>query len=375
MTPCDFRPIQVRLTSDPNKRLLSLPQEDDQESLATTNSVDALLDQVRTLMTDAARFEVRAEHLEILNECDILTPWATTVRPYPPYIQENTRLLGKIREVRKEAARRVQELAHADFDRQASRLQAEGETLISTIDGLMKGKTSSPVYARLEHTAALVGKTKAELTAQLQDRRDFLAQRQPTAKDWDDFFRYNTASRRSKGNQTPGFEITPSDRRQAERDDAKEIRQNLQDDLDSEEAAPARSQNKKRKREQATASTSGPYRIPKKSDRRQHDLNRDHRRRDRGQHHQNRERRGLRDPSPPTTSRRDQDFGDSRPTTAYRTTYYRTDQDGKRGRDHYQYRDPARTQAHSHPRNDRDQEERDRQLQELQQQQDRLRRK
>lgn len=73
---------------------------------------------------------------------------------------DNTRLLAKIKDVRKEAARQVKELAHADFDRQATRLQTEGETLIATIDRLMKGNISPLVNAHLEHVASSVGQTK-----------------------------------------------------------------------------------------------------------------------------------------------------------------------------------------------------------------------
>lgn len=368
-TPSAFKPIKIQLTSDPNKRLLSLPQEDDQESLATTNSVDTLLDQVKTLMTEAARLEVRAEHLEQLNERDILTPWATTVRPYPPYVQENTRLLAKIREVRKDAARRIQELAHADFDRQATRLQSEGETLISTIDGLMKGKTSTSVNARLEHIANLVGKTKSELIIQLRERRDFLAHRQPTSKDWDDFFRYTTAFRRTQGNRTQGFEITPHDRRQAEREDMEEVRQGISQETNPGDPTQPQSK-KKRKREQAVSNATGSYRIPKKTHHRQSDHDNDRRQRDPKQHRQ--DRRNQRDPSPPTSRRRNQDFGDTRPTASHKTTYYRSDHDGNRGRDNHQNRGPSRT--HTHQRHDRDQEERDRQFGQLQEQLDRLRR-
>lgn len=369
-------PLKIQVNTHSNRRLFSPPQEDDQESLTTTNSVDALLDQVKTLMTDAARYEVRATHLEQLVERDILTPWATTVRPYPPYIQNNVRLLNKIRDVRIEAARRIQELAHADFDRQATRLQTEGQTLISTIDGLMKGKAAAQINARLEHVAALVGKTKAELTTQLYERRNFLAIRQPTPKDWDDFFRYSIAYRRSKGEQAQGFEVTPSDRRQAERENRDEVRRNLRDDEDPGETTPASTQprnNKKRKREHKTGSTSGPYRIPKRPDQGQPDHTRGQRQRDTDHHRQDKGRRNQRDPSPPATSRRHPDFGDSRPATTHRVTYYRSDHDAQRGRDNYHHnRGPQRT--YNQQRTGRDQEERDRQLRQLQDQLDMLRR-
>lgn len=75
-------------------------------------------------MGEAGKFEVRSTHINALMEEDIFTPWATTVQPYPPI------LLNKIRELRKEAVRQVMALAHAEFDRQASKLQAEGDTLI-----------------------------------------------------------------------------------------------------------------------------------------------------------------------------------------------------------------------------------------------------
>lgn len=373
-------PIVIQVTSDPNVRLISFPQEDDQDSLATTNSVDALLEQVRTLMTDAARFEVRAKHLEEMNEREILAPWATGVQPYPPFIQNNARLLGKIRDVRKEAALRIQEIVHADFDRQSTRLQTEGETLISTIEGLMKGKTSALTDARLEHAATLVGKSKADLTTKLYNRREFLAQRQPTMQDWDNFFRYSGAYRKYKINQVPEFTVSPRDRRQADREDEEEIRRSLRDDDVPEAAASNQprnnnynnNNNKKRKRDQPAASASGPYRIPRKTERRHTDHSHNQRRYDDDQHWQEKGRREYRDTSPPRNSRRNQDFVESRPTATHKSTYYRSDHEGRRGRGNHQDKGPSGT--HPHQRRERDQEDRDQQLQHLQQQLDRLRR-
>lgn len=378
--PQPFHCIKIELKLDTNTRLISIPQEDDQESLATSNSVDALLEQVKTLMVDAARYQTRADHLNEMNERDILAPWATTVQPYPPFIQQNGRLLGKIREVRKEAARRVQEIAHAEFDRQATRLQNEGETLIATIDGLMKGKTTPSVNARLEHVASLVGKTKADLTIKLENRREFLAQRQPTTHDWDNFFKYNVAYRRYKINQIQDreFEVSPKDRQQAEQDTAEQVRHILHDDSDCDEPAPTQPRHKKRKRDQPAAAA-GAYRIPKKSDHRQGEQAQNHARRGMDRYHSDK-RRDHRDSSPATSSRRNQDFGDSRPAAPHKTTYYRTDPEGRRGRDDRQHRGPNRghnrgpSRPHTHQREDRDQMERDRQLKDLQEQLDRLRR-
>lgn len=372
---------RVNITTLSEGRFVSFPQEDDQESLATTNSVDTLLGQVKTLMCEAAKFEVRARHVEELNERDLLAPWATTVQPYPPFIQSNSRLLTKIREVRREAATRVQELAHADFDRQAARLQTEGETLILTIDGLMKGQTSASIDARLEHVASLVGQTKAELTTQLYDRRQFLARRQPTSQDWDNFFKYNVAYRKYKINQAQEFEVSPRDRRQAEKEDKEEVRNNLRDDVGhgnhaSTAAAPPppQSHHKKRKRDQSAAGAPGTYRIPRKAGQHQPDRFHNQGRREPNGHRQGRGRRPHRDASPGPTPRRNQDFPDSRPLTPHKTTYYRSGHDGRRGRDDRQGRDPSRTRTHTHQRHDRDEEERNRQLHELQQQLDRLRR-
>lgn len=323
-------------------------------------------------MTDAARFEVRAYHVQDMNARDILAPWSTTVQPYPPFIQNNPRLLGKIRAIRIEAVRKIQEVVFADFARHADRLQNEGETLISTIDELTKGRPSASVSARLEHAAALVGKTKAELSTKLSNRRDFLAERQPTPQDWDNFFRYNSAYRKSKVNQANDFEVSPRDRRQADRDDADEVKHNLRDDSDREGQGPTQPQphRKKRKRDQTPTT----YRIPKKSDRRKTDQGRNqkHRSNDQHQHRTDGERREHYVAPPTTAPRRNQDFADPRPASTHRSTYYRGDHEGTSGRDNHQNRAPTRT--HTHQRRDRDLDERDQQLDLLQRQLDRLRR-
>lgn len=73
-----------------------------------------------------------------------------------------------------------------------------------------------------------------------------LAQRQPTEKDWDDFFHYCLAFRRNRTPQDGAFELTPMDKAQAELDAAKEMEALLEeDDRDNRVPVP---NNPKRKR-------------------------------------------------------------------------------------------------------------------------------
>lgn len=171
-------------------------QGEDEDSIMTGMSVDTLIDQVRTLMVDSSRYAVRADFLRQLNRKNILTPWATTAQPYPPFLQTNHKLLTKIREVRYKAAATVQQLAATEFEHLAAKLEKEGETLISTLETMMQGKNALSLDERLSHAAAHVGKSKSTLQEKMENRMEFLAQRQPTAHDWDNFFRYCTAYRK-----------------------------------------------------------------------------------------------------------------------------------------------------------------------------------
>lgn len=204
----------------------------------TANSVDALINQIKVLMLDAARFAVRAKHVHQMNRGQILAPWAMGVQPYPPFIQVNPRLLTKIREVRLEAARKIQTAAETEFDRQASKLQREGETLITTIESMMKGKNTPSLEEGLSHMASFIGNSKANLQSKMEERRLFHAKRQPTTKDWDDFFHYSIAYRHNQDAKTSAFEVTAADRAQADRDTDKELRSAIAEDSEDETPYP-----------------------------------------------------------------------------------------------------------------------------------------
>lgn len=106
--------------SDPNQKTFSLLQNEEEDSIMTTKSVDALLDQVKTLMIDSSKYEIRLIYLGHMLDKDLLTPWAMGVQPYPPFILENTKLLSRIREVRRDAVRKIQAITQTEFKRQAS---------------------------------------------------------------------------------------------------------------------------------------------------------------------------------------------------------------------------------------------------------------
>lgn len=283
---------------------VTILQGDEDDSIMTIKSVDALVNQIRALMVDSSRFEVRAEHLHILNQDGLLTPWSMGVQPHPPFVQANPKLLAKIREVRQEAASNIQKLAEAEFDRQATKFDREGETLIGTLESMMQGKNASSLDERLTQTAAHVGKTKAFLQAKMEERRIHLANRQPTNADWDDYFHYSIAFRRNTDTKNQAFEVTPTDRAQADRDIDREIRAAAKEDSSDEEPSN-RPLQQKRKRKNAPEAhrPSEPYRIPKKP-----------------QHRQN--GREYRDNAPRRNNRDERDFGRSRPSQDHRASVY-----------------------------------------------------
>lgn len=82
--------------------------------------------------------------------------------------------------MRQEATRQIQGLAEEEFQRQAEKLQKEGGVLITTLESITTGKHAPTLDEKLNHTASLVGRAKATLEAQLDERADTLAQRQPT---------------------------------------------------------------------------------------------------------------------------------------------------------------------------------------------------
>lgn len=100
--------------------------------MRTSGSVDTLLDQVKSLMTEASKYSARVDHLNIMQAAKHLTLWAIGIRPYPPFIQNNPRLLTKICEVGKEAITSIQTLAIAEFEKQADKLDSECDAILNT---------------------------------------------------------------------------------------------------------------------------------------------------------------------------------------------------------------------------------------------------
>lgn len=343
--PVRFQKLTVTSHMHSNVRCVFPPQDEEDESIMTSNSVDALIDQIKTLMTDSSKFSVRADYLSNMLDKDLFTPWTLTTQPYPPYIISNPKLLTKIREVRLSAARDIQLIAHSEFERQSLKLQAEGETLIKTVESMTTGKAAVSLEHKLNQTASSVGQTKATLQAQLENREVFLAERQPNARDWDTFFHYSGACRRTRNAYNRDFEVSPEDRANADRETARQIHQALRADSEDEST----SNSKKRKRNPSPQN----YRIPRNSDRdsnRRHDNNR----RPRAQKHH------------------DPDFAHSRPSNTYRNTYYNNDRH-RDTNDNRGGRDSNKTRPQQRPRDDLSREAQRRKLKDLQDQLDQLR--
>lgn len=119
-----------------------------------------------------------------MTQAQLLTPWSTGVQPHPPFILANAKLLSRIREVRIDAAAKIQCLAETEFHRQSAKLGKEGETLITTLEAMSQGKSITALDDKLSQTALFVGRTKATLQTKLENRRILLASRQPTSTDW-----------------------------------------------------------------------------------------------------------------------------------------------------------------------------------------------
>lgn len=354
-SPLHLPLLQITLHTQTHHRDIFVFQTEDEDSMTTAKSVDALVDQVKALMLDASRFTVRAEHLYTLEGAHLLTPWATGVQPHPPFVMTNPKLLSKIREVRVEAAHKIQALAQVEFERQSNKLQKEGETLIMTLESMMNGKNVRILDERLTHTASYIGKNKAALQTKMEEGRLFLSKRQPTLKDWDDYFHYSIAYRRNHDARNQAFEVTPSDRFQAEADTAREIETLNREDSDSSDQTPD-PRRPKRKRGDAPAphKQRGTYKIPKKG------INNKQGRRD---------RRDERDHTPQRNQNRNddnRDFGRSRPSRDHKGVYYNSNPNRNNNRDG---RDP------SMDRRGRDgQDHQDRKLLELQRELDFLKR-
>lgn len=325
----------------------------------TSKSVDALLDQTKNLMINSTRFQVRAQHLRQLAGRRLFAPWATTTQPYPPFIQSNTRLLTKIREVRQDATRRIQELAEEEFRRQSEKLQKEGDVLINTLESITMGKQTPTLDERLNHVASLVGRAKATLEAQLDERTDTLARRQPTPGDWDDFFHYCGAYKRNRPQQKDAFQVTPTDRTQADRETEEEVRAIVAQDLEEGELPPPPPPNPKRKRQPSPlrSQRNDEYRIPNKHQQSKR-TDQGGRRMDQP-HHPSNSDRGRR-----PNNEQDRDFGRTRPRQENTGVYYNS---------HYRRRDNSRGRSHPDHRNQRD-PEREKKLEDLQLELDRLRR-
>lgn len=207
----------------------------------SSNSADALLDQVKTLTMDANKYSVRVDYLQRLIQADLFPPWSVGTKPYPPFIQANGKLLACIREIRCEATRSIIVAAKEEFDNQAAKLQGECEAILATVEGQLTNKDT--IHLRMDDIRATVGTVISSLRERLDKKRTDLAMRQPTTADWDRLFHYFTAARRSANNrasdkdhptgrQPPSndlFQIDDSDRAQARREDRAEVRKALED--------------------------------------------------------------------------------------------------------------------------------------------------
>lgn len=186
---------------------------------------------------------------------------------------------------------------------------------------MISGKNTPTLDQRLNATASHVGKTKATLSNKLDKRAICLAQRQPTNEDWDNWFHYNTAVHRNQNYNEMAFEITPTDKAQAELDSAREIEAHIQDDLDGDPTSRStNSQKRKRQVSPNTRSHSETYCIPKKDQYYQRDYPRD---------------------SQSRSTNNNQDFGRTRPSQDHKQVYYNNRHqrpDNRDGRDNFSSR-------------------------------------
>lgn len=344
---------------DSTGRIISNLQAEDDDSMATPYSIDRLVDQVQTLMVDSSKYAIRANYLQHMTQDRLLTPWATGVQPYPPFVLTNVKLLAKMREVKIDAAMKIQCLAETEFHRLSTKLDREGETILNTLEAMTQGRNTSTIDEKLSQAAAQVGKTKATLQTKLENRHSYLAKRQPTTADWDDYFHYSGAYRRNQGAGDSAFQVSATDRAQADLDAAKEIEAAIREDSE-DEAPPQQNHKRKRGASPTNPQQSQQYRIPKRNPGR------------------GRGRRG----SAPQRSTNDRDFGRSRPSQEqhaavyYNTNHRREDRDGRdnsrdNSRDHSSHRRTYRDHRDgpsNHTNRDREQDRdqaRDRKLKEL----------
>lgn len=115
-----------------------------------SSSIDALMGQVKNLTVDSTKYSIRAHHVGLLLDTDHVTPWAVSTAVYPPFIQDNAKLLAKIRDVRLESMRDTLRLSKEEFLRQANKLQAESEAILDTVDGILEDKGSPTLAAHLD---------------------------------------------------------------------------------------------------------------------------------------------------------------------------------------------------------------------------------
>lgn len=116
-----------------------------------------------------------------------------------PYVQDKPKLLGKIREVRCQAAATIQTIAKEEFMKQSTKLNAKAESILNTVEGIWNGKKQSASLAdRMDSIGSYVGHVISALDTKLQKRRKCLAQKQLSNADWDRFFQYCEAFHRTK---------------------------------------------------------------------------------------------------------------------------------------------------------------------------------
>lgn len=196
--------------------------------------------------------------------------WAIGTQAYPPFVQDNPKLLGKIREVRRQAAATIQTIVKEEFLKQPAKLNAESEAILNTVENIWNGKKQSASLAdRMDRIGPCVGHVISALENKLQKRRKRQALKQLSNVDWDRFCVAFHCTKTPPNPNKNAFTVTQADRHQIDEDICREITQALQDDLDDGDSHPPTpsSTQPKRKRNPSRLLTPQNYRIPKKSTR------------------------------------------------------------------------------------------------------------
>lgn len=124
----------------------------------TSHSSEALLEQVKSLTIDDTKYDIRSDHLAKLLAANHHTAWAVGTKPYPPFIQNNPKVLSVIREIRNQAARAILEASQEEFNRQATKLRAENDAILSTVEALQVSKKDTSLLAtRMDDIGVVVG--------------------------------------------------------------------------------------------------------------------------------------------------------------------------------------------------------------------------